>query len=262
MSSAHIKLDQVPVDNGDCRFEEARMTSPKILLVVPANNSTMEPEIRALYPEVSEVMVARVKRPPGMLTVADIPAYGEMTIEAVEPFIGKQPTLVVYGCTAAGFLAGPEGNGRIVSELKARTGAPVVSTSEAMVDALRHSNVRRTIVVTPYLKAVNDGLASYLTSSGIEVEALDSFFCTSTDELGRVTAEQVEQKAIATVKPSSKSLFIACSQLPTLEIIGPLRRRLGIPVWSSIQATAWSGARLLARDGVKLSLLENPALAA
>lgn len=235
---------------------------PTILLVVPANNTTMEPEIRALYPEAAEVMVARVKRPPGMLTVADIPAYGRMTIEAIEPFVARKPTLVVYGCTAAGFLAGPEGNGRIVGEIKARTGAPVVSTSEAMVEALCRSGVKSTVVVTPYLQAVNDGLIGYLEACNIEVEKLDSFFCKTTDELGRLTSAQVAELALKTVKPDSKALFIACSQLPTLDIIAPLRNQLGIPVWSSIQATAWSGARVLAGQGVQLSLLENPALAA
>lgn len=235
---------------------------PTILLVVPANNTTMEPEIRALYPEATEVMVARVKRPPGMLTVADIPAYGRMTIEAIEPFVATAPTLIVYGCTAAGFLAGPEGNGRIVAEIKARTAAPVVSTSEAMVEALSHSGVKSTVVVTPYLEAVNTGLIGYLKARDIAVERLESFYCTTTDQLGRVTSEEVAELALKTVGPKSRALFIACSQLPTLDIVGPLRRQLGIPVWSSIQATAWSGARVLSRQGVKLSLLDDPTLAA
>ena len=228
--------------------------APKVLLVVPVNNTTMEPEIRALYPEVRELMVARVKRPPRTLTVDDIPAYGRSTIEAVAPFAAAKPDLVVYGCTAAGFLAGPEGNSRMVAELKSSTGAPVVSTSEAMVEALRHSGVTRTVVVTPYLKAVNDGLSAYLTSCGIEVEALSSFHCETVDALGRITAAQVEAMALETVRPTSEALFIACSQLPTLSLIEPLRKRLGIPVWSSIQATAWSGARVLAARGQHLAL--------
>jgi maleate cis-trans isomerase len=35
-----------------------------------------------------------------------------------------------------------------------------------------------------------------------------------------------------------EALFIACSQLPTLGILEALRRDLGIPVWTSIAATA------------------------
>jgi maleate cis-trans isomerase len=236
--------------------------APKVLLVVPANNTTMEPELRALYPEASDILVARVKRPPTMLTVESIPAYGRATIEAVAPFIAAKADLVVYGCTAAGFLAGPDGNARMVDALHRATGAPVVSTAEAMIEALRASNVSRTAVVTPYLKAVNDGLEGYLQTSGITVERLDSFLCETTDALGRITAEEVEAKALATMTPATPALFIACSQLPTLAIIEPLRRRLGVPVWSSIQATAWSGARVLEARGFDMSLLAARAQAA
>lgn len=236
--------------------------APQILLVVPANNTTMEPELRALYPEASDVLVARVKRPPTMLTVGSIPAYGRSTIEAVDPFLAARPDLVVYGCTAAGFLAGPAGNARMVEALREATGSDVVSTADAMIEALQDCKVKRTTVVTPYQPAVNEGLAAYLAASNIDVDRLESFLCTTTDELGRITAEQVERKSLETVSPSSESLFIACSQLPTLSIIEPLRKRLGIPVWSSIQATAWSGARVLGRRGISMSLLETRARAA
>ena len=67
-----------------------------------------------------------------------------------------------------------------------------------MIEALQHSGVERTAVVTPYLKPVNDGLANYLTSCGIEVETLSSFHCATTDALGRITAAEVQAKALAT----------------------------------------------------------------
>ena len=37
--------------------------STTALLIVPANNTTMEPEIIALCPELETVLVARVRRP-------------------------------------------------------------------------------------------------------------------------------------------------------------------------------------------------------
>ena len=66
--------------------------------------------------------------------------------------------LVIYGCTAAGFLGGPDEQCRMVERLRERTGAIVVSTAGAMVDALRSGGVSETAVVTPYLQPVNDGL--------------------------------------------------------------------------------------------------------
>src|SRR5208283_5547344 len=97
------------------------------------------------------------------------------------------------------------------------------------------AGIVNTAVVTPYLKPVNDGLRAYLESSDIVVETLNSFFCKTTAEVGSITEEQVLELALRTVTPQSKSLFIACSQLPTLNAAATLRDKLDIPVWSSIQ---------------------------
>jgi len=224
------------------------MSSRRALLVVPENNTTMAPELSALCPQFVPLVVALVQRPARTLTRADLPAYAESTLAAVEPFLATAPNLVFYGCTAAGFLGGPDGNAAMVAKLAARTGGTVVSTAGAMVDVLRHEGVTSAAVVTPYLPAVNEGLRGYLAASGIAVETLESFLCATTAELGRITSEQVRDLALRTATPGSEALFIACSQLPTLGILDDLRARLGIPVWSSIAATAWAGTRALATE--------------
>jgi maleate cis-trans isomerase len=221
----------------------------KALIVVPENNTTMQPEISALCPELAPLPVARVKRPARTLLLEDLPAYAEATLDAITPFAGEQFDLVIYGCTAAGFLGGPAGNARMVERLRERTYATVVSTAGAMIDALRREGVDETAVVTPYLQPVNDGLRAYLQSSGIAVETLNSFFCKTTKELGEITEEQVLELARRTVTARSKSLFVACSQLPTINTVARLRAELDIPVWSSIQATAWAGAKALSAQG-------------
>lgn len=213
------------------------------VLGVPANNTTMAPELNALCPDLAPFAVARVRLPAGTLKAEDIPAYTRSTLAAIEPHVAHPPRLVVQGCTAAGFLAGRAENARIVDAIRALSRAPVVSTGEAMVEVLRHEGVDETAVVTPYLDAVNDGLRAYLADSGIGVEVLASFRCATIEELGSVTSDQVRELALRTVTPDSKALFIACSQLPTIDIMDELRQRLGIPVWSSISATAWAAAR-------------------
>ncbi len=220
---------------------------PKGLLVVPANNTTMEAEMNALCPDLAPFLVARVRRPPRTLTIDDLPDYRRSTLEAIEPFLAEKPDLVVYGCTAAGFLGGPEGNAMMVAALRERTGATVVSTAGAMEEILAEEGVTETAVVTPYLAPVNDGLRSYLDKAGIAVETLDSFYCETVARLGEITEAEVREKALATVTPESRSLFIACSQLPTMNIVPELREALGIPVWSSIRATAWAAERALAK---------------
>jgi maleate cis-trans isomerase len=228
----------------------------KTLIVLPENNTTMEPEISALCPALAPIPVAHVKRPARTLLLEDLPAYAEATLDAIESFAAEQFDLVIYGCTAAGFLCGPSGNARMVDRLRERTRATVVSTAGAMVEALRSAGVSNTAVVTPYLQPVNDGLRDYLESSGIHVETLNSFFCKITAELGQITEDQVLELARRTVTARSKSLFIACSQLPTLNVVAQLRAELEIPVWSSIQATAWAGAKALTAQGFPVQFTE------
>ena len=225
----------------------------RVMAVLPENNTTIEPEISALCPALTPLAVARVKRPPRTLLLEDLPAYAEATLEAIAPFAGQPWDLVIYGCTAAGFLGGPESNARMVEQLHKRTGTVVVSTAGAMVDVLREEDVAETAVVTPYLESVNDGLRRYLESSGIRVETLDSFFCKTTTELGGITEDQVLELSRRAVTPSSRGLFVACSQLPTLHAIPQLRRDLRIPVWSSIQATAWAGATAMTARGLPVA---------
>ena len=221
------------------------MTAPRTTLCFPANNTTMEPEMAALCPELAPFTVARIRLGRGGLTREGLPAYTDATLAAVAG-VRPTPELLVHGCTAAGFLAGAAATAQLVAILERQTGATVVSTAAAMVDVLHDEGVAETAVVTPYLADVNDGLRAYLAGAGIAVETLATFACETVDALGMVSAEEVFDLALRTVTPGSKALFIACSQLPTLRILEPLRERLGIPVWSSISATARQASRAAA----------------
>ena len=101
-------------------------------------------------------------------------------------------------------------------------------------------------VVTPYLDLVNERLRAYLEQSGITVLQLASFKAETTDELAMITPAQIAALARETMTPEADALFIACSQLPTKDILDDLQRGFGKPVWSSIRATAWHAQRVLA----------------
>lgn len=228
------------------------MTIPvSVLLAIPSNNTSMAPELKALLPEVTDWTVVLVKRPPKPMRAEDMPAYRGWTAEALEPHRGRRFDLAIFGCNAAGFLGGPEGNAAMMALMGERLQAPVVSTATAMVEALRHDGVARTTVVTPYMPVVNDGLTRHFAAGGITVDRLDSFLCETSAALALITESDVLAKAHAAVTPETISLFIACTQLPTYGIIAQLRQRYSFPVWSAVQATAWAARRALARPNAQ-----------
>jgi maleate cis-trans isomerase len=216
----------------------------KIGLMVPANNTTMEGELRAWLPAGSAVTAVRIPRGAGLLTPETMPAYRDTAVAlAAEHFSGGRHDLIAYGCTAAGFISGPSGDAALAAELTRVTGLPVVTTARAMVRALQHAGARHIAVVTPYQDAVNAQLVAFLADGGIAVARLDSFRAPDTAALGRITAEQVRELALRTMGPNCDALFIGCSQLPTHAVLDELAAEFGKPVWSSISATAWDARR-------------------
>lgn len=212
-------------------------------LMVPANNTTMEPELLAWLPEGSSCRTLRIPRGKATLSPADLPEYLAEAIRLAAGLRDEDVDVVVYGCTAAGFMAGPARDAEVATELAKITGKRVVTTASSMIAALEHIGARLVVLVTPYLDIVNARLKAFLTQSGIRVDALSTFGAQTVDELATITSPQIAQRVRETVRPGVDAVFIACSQLPTYAVIGDLERELGIPVWSSIRATAWQALR-------------------
>ena len=218
-------------------------TALRVGLMVPANNTTMERELPAWLPAGSTCRRIGIPRGKGMLTVETLPAYIGEAMALARTFAGDTVDLVAYGCTAAGFLAGPARDAAIADELGEITGKPVVTTASAMTAVLQHIGARRIALVTPYQDFVNERLCAFLEQSGIAVEVLASFGAQTVDELAAITPDEIAARARESMRPDCDALFIACSQLPTREILPRLERDLSCPVWSSIKATAWRALR-------------------
>ena len=207
--------------------------------MVPINNTTMEPELLGWLPEGSRCCTLRIPRGKGTLGPADLPDYIARAVTLAGRYAAEDIDLIAYGCTAAGFIAGPARDAAIQLELAAITGKPVVTTASAMIAVLQHIGARRIAVITPYLDHVNERLRVYLEDSGIKVQAFASFKAATTDELAAITPAQIATLARETMSPRCDAMFIACSQLPTRDILDKLGGDFGRPVWSSIKATAW-----------------------
>ncbi len=210
----------------------------RVGLMVPANNTTMEPELLGWLPPGSTCRTIKIPRGPGLLTQETVPAYKQTAIDLSAQFTPGSIDVLAYGCTAAGFILGPSGDREIAGQLEASTRAPVVTTARAMMVALARQGSRRIALLTPYADEVNQRLKAFLATGGIEVVHFHSFDAPDTAALGRITEDQVEATAGSLCRDDVDALFIACSQLPTLNVVKRLAQRWGRPVLSSIQVTA------------------------
>ncbi|MDP2241164.1 MAG: aspartate/glutamate racemase family protein [Burkholderiales bacterium] len=217
----------------------------RIGLMVPANNTTMESELLAWLPQGSTCSTLRIPRGKGLLTPADLPAYVGQAMTLAQTFAGDGTNVVIYGCTAAGFMSGPARDAAIAAELAQVTGKPVLTTASAMTAALKHQGVHNIALVTPYSDYINRQLQAFLAQADIKVGVLSTFGASTVEELAAITPEQIAERARKAMRADCDAMFIACSQLPTRMIIPMLEKEFKRPVWSSIRATAWQAERAL-----------------
>lgn len=207
-------------------------------LMVPINNTTMEGEMLGWLPEGSTCKTLRIPRGKGLLTEETLPAYRDAAIELAKQFNETPLDVIAYGCTAAGFILGPKGDAEIAASLAATTGLPVVTTARSMMLALQELGANNISLLTPYQDDVNHRLRDFLSSGDISVGHFDSFYAADVVALGQITEAQVAERAKPLCEHDVDAMFIACSQLPTLNVVDPLSASWGKPVLSSIQVTA------------------------
>jgi maleate cis-trans isomerase len=220
---------------------------PRVGLMVPINNTTFEPELLAGLPGGGKVMTLRIPRGKGLLTPESLPDYMANALALARQFADSDVEVVAYGCTAAGFISGPARDASLARELAEVTGKPVVTTARAMVTALQEIGARDIALITPYTDLVNDQLKAFLLDGGIRVRRFDSFYAETVDKLGAIRSDEVAELARKTMSDDCDAMFIACAQLPTLDILDTLRAEFGRPVLSSIQCTTQAALRLLER---------------
>ena len=220
-----------------------KITPFHVGLMVPINNTTMERELLAWLPAGSRCTTLRIPRGKGLLTPETMPAYRERALALAAMFADLDIDCVAYGCTAAGFIAGPAGEAELAARIAEITGKVVVTTARSMVSVLQEVRAKEIALLTPYPDHVNEQLMVFLTDADIRVRRMDSFRVDDVGELGRIRSDAVADRARAIMDRDCDALFIACSQLPTYDILDGLQTEFGRPAWSSIKATAWEVRR-------------------
>ncbi|OXM68574.1 MULTISPECIES: Asp/Glu racemase [Amycolatopsis] len=209
--------------------------------VVASFDFTRDDEIRRWLPEGVGLEVRRTAEAPAddnltMVSALADPAYLTAPVRAL---CGTGVAAIAYACTACSFVGGDAGE-RALREAMEAFGAPrAMTTSSAVVDALRSIGARRLAVVHPYAPAVGRRLHAYLTAHGFEITRITGFALTA-DEVPDVQPDEVTDLIREGDTPTADAVFVSCTGLPTYEVIAPLEKELGKPVVTANQATMWA----------------------
>ncbi|WP_363320412.1 hypothetical protein [Pseudonocardia sp.] len=181
---------------------------------------------------------------------------------ATRDLLEPGPGIVAYACTSGSFVDGVAGETALLEIMRA-AGAPyALTTAGALVSALASVSATRVAIVTPYVDTLTDLLAAYLAANGVTTVA--SVGLGLLGQIWRVSYEEVVRAVRAADRPEAQAVFISCTNLATFDVIAPLERELGKPVFTANQVTIWAalsaigvpahgpGQRLLARGAGRL----------
>ena len=163
--------------------------------------------------------------------------------------------IMVIG-TSLTFYRGPQAHHRLLEELRTRTGLPVSTMSQAILDGLRELGAKRVAVATAYSEVVNQRLRELLADAGIDALSLECFDLLdfggpskkSEADIIALSGSAVA-KANANEARGAEAILISCGGLRTLGVTRPLEAAHGIPVVSSATAAFWSAMRLVGDSG-------------
>ncbi|RLL67042.1 aspartate/glutamate racemase family protein [Streptomyces sp. Z26] len=175
------------------------------------------------------------------LDLARLVSEHETLHEAVLALTAVAPETVAYACTSGSFVGGIAGERAMTAAMEQAGEVPALTTSGAVLEALRELDARRVAVVTPYTKSVTDSLEEFLAEAGIAVTGRSYLGLTS--HIWRVPYRDVVDMAREAAVDAPDALFISCTNLPTYDVIPQLEAELRMPVLSANQVTMWAALR-------------------
>jgi maleate isomerase len=158
------------------------------------------------------------------------------------------PVVTAYACTSGSFVGGVVGETEIVAAMT-EAGAPAaVTTSGALLAALRHLGISVIATVTPYTADLTAGLVAYLAEAGVGVTAAAGLDLTS--QIWTVPYDVTAELVRRIDRPDAEAVFISCTNLPTYDVIATLEAELGKPVLTANQVTMWSALSIAGHKAV------------
>ncbi|WP_369267939.1 maleate cis-trans isomerase family protein, partial [Streptomyces harbinensis] len=183
------------------------------------------------------------------LDLARMVSEHETLREAVRALSAVSPEVIAYACTSGSFVGGVAGEMSMTTAMTQAGEAPAMTTSGALLEALRELDVRRLAVITPYTRSVTDSLEEFVRAAGVEVSGRS--YLGLTREIWRVGYRDVVTMAReATAADAPDALFISCTNLATYDVIPQLEAELRIPVLSANQVTVWKALRMIGKTAV------------
>ena len=221
----------------------------RVGLILPSTNTVMEPDLYRHLPPGATVHTSRMLLEGSVTIEAE-----ELMLDVYLPECARQigtlmPDVVVFGCTSAGALRGPEYERELAGEISRTTGAPTITIMGAVVDELTRLGVKSVAVLTPYSEEINDTIKESLEASGFTVPHINGMDVKGAFNIAAVSPGEIVDYVRQELEGvNSDCLFVSCANLKSVDVLEDLRQAAGRPVVTSNQAVLEGVKRTIGVD--------------
>ncbi|MFH1757584.1 MAG: maleate cis-trans isomerase [Pseudomonadota bacterium] len=226
----------------------------RIGLLVPSRNTTMEPEFNRIAPEGVSIHAAR------MFLKENSPAALIKMEKEIDPAVSLimavNPDVIVFGDTSGSFIKGLGYDQKLIKKISGQTKIKAITTSTAVIEALKLLKVTKVAVATPYTEEVNEKEREFIEAHGIRVTRIKGLGYSKPVKLYPLASNPVSGMGL--LNPSvayklaqdvdsreAEGIFISCTNFRTIEIIEALEKNVGKPVVTSNQASMSMALRVM-----------------
>ena len=217
-------------------------TNPRIGLVALSTDFSIERDFNSIFLNLPIDLF--VNRLPfyNPLTDKNLVKMTEKLTEVTENILPNQTLdAVAYGCTSGTIVAGVD---QIINKIQlAKPNCKVITPITSAVNALKHLNLKKISVFTPYPQAINEKVINYFKNEGFVIQSFASFNLESDLDIGKIDPQYLLEVLTKIDTSDAEALFISCTALPVFEIIQELENKIKKIVLSSNQALIWDSIR-------------------
>jgi maleate isomerase len=228
----------------------------RIGLIIPSSNRLTEPQFHRYAPPGVDTHVTRL-RMTGKFR-KPLSELKRSLVEASEALSDVKPGIIVFHCTANSMENGLAHEAAIVEIIEQASGCPTFTTAQAITQAFDHFDIKKLVLISPYVKATNQHEVQYLREAGYTV-VHELGLGLETHGYSAVTPEEWKNIVKENDRADADGYFLSCTNTRMIEAIPEVEREMDKPVVSSNQATLWACLKRLgiAHSDKKLGRLFN-----
>ena len=215
-------------------------STARIGLVVPANNTVIEPELYGIGLDGVSFHFARaIGSRAGMSSVEGLKTIVDEAERAIEALAIAGVDIVVYACLSTS-LFNDDWESRFVERVRSVAGVPSFTAFEAMLAEIRRHEPRSLALLDPYGPAIHErlepalrerGLTSIAGSHSMNLPGLQQVCRTPPDMI----VDAVRELVTVTVRDAD-TVAIFATDLQTMEVLPRMNAEFARPVISTNQA--------------------------